>query len=118
MKIHQIAAICHAANSRYRLAIGEYPHAIWELEPESRRQHVLNGVKYALFDPVAGAADLHANWTKDLEKNGWTYGPVEKVAEKQHPCLVPYHELPEKQQVKDCMFVAIVRALEPLLEAE
>jgi hypothetical protein len=39
------------------------------------------------------------------------YGPVKDVVNKIHPCIRPYEELPEAQQKKDAMFIAVVRAL-------
>ena len=33
------------------------------------------------------------------------------VGAKQHPCLVPYDDLPESQRRKDTLFFAIVTAL-------
>lgn len=32
---------------------------------------------------------------------------------REHPLLVPYDELPDSQRVKDALFVAIVKALQP-----
>ena len=33
---------------------------------------------------------------------------------KTHPCLVPFAELPEGQQLKDALLVAIIQTLAPL----
>ena len=33
---------------------------------------------------------------------------------KTHPCLVPFDELPEGQQLKDVLLVAIIQTLAPL----
>ena len=33
--------------------------------------------------------------------DGWTYGPVRDDAKKQHPCLVPYADLPESEKDYD-----------------
>ena len=34
-------------------------------------------------------------------KDGWTHGPTRDDAKKQHPCLVPYGELPESEKEYD-----------------
>jgi len=36
---------------------------------------------------------------------------VKDPEKKQHPCFVPYDELPIQQRRKDALFVSIVRAL-------
>jgi hypothetical protein len=43
--------------------------------------------------------------------DGWTWGPEESVVFKQHPCLVPYEDLPVAEKRKDVLFQAIVKAL-------
>ncbi len=42
---------------------------------------------------------------------GWVWGPVKDPAQKQHPCIVPYLNLPIAQRRKDALFYAIVGAL-------
>jgi ryanodine receptor 2 len=32
---------------------------------------------------------------------GWTLGPHRDDAKQQHPCLVPYEELPEREKLVD-----------------
>jgi hypothetical protein len=48
---------------------------------------------------------------EDKIKDGWVYGETKDAEKKTHPCLVPFHELPEFQQKKDKLFCAIVDAL-------
>ena len=40
---------------------------------------------------------------EEMAKNvqGWTYGKKRDDVLKQHPCLVPYEELPEEEKVYD-----------------
>lgn len=47
------------------------------------------------------AKNVHDVWAAGRIKNGWTYGPVRNDANKQHPCLVPYEELPEDEKAYD-----------------
>jgi hypothetical protein len=48
-----------------------------------------------------------------LRADGWRYGEAKDEGAKTHPCPVPFAELPEDQQRKDALFVAIVQALAP-----
>ena len=41
---------------------------------------------------------------------GWKYGPVKDADKKEHPCFLPYHNLPLEQRMKDYLFGAIVAA--------
>lgn len=45
--------------------------------------------------------NVHEVWAKNRIKDGWTYGPVRDDAKKEHPCLVPYEELPERERDYD-----------------
>lgn len=47
------------------------------------------------------AKNVHEIWAETRIAQGWTYGPERNDAEKKHPCLVPYDELPEEEKVYD-----------------
>ena len=47
------------------------------------------------------AKNVHDVWAAGRMKEGWTYGPERNDAEKKHPCLVPYEELPEEEKAYD-----------------
>ena len=47
------------------------------------------------------AKNVHEIWAETRISQGWTYGPERNDAEKKHPCLVPYEELPEEEKVYD-----------------
>ena len=37
-------------------------------------------------------------------------GPVKDPEKKEHPCFLPYDELPLSQRIKDYLFTAVVEA--------
>lgn len=47
------------------------------------------------------AENTHDNWAAGRISEGWTYGPVRNDELKQHPCLIPYNELPESEKEYD-----------------
>lgn len=47
------------------------------------------------------AKNVHEVWSAGRIKDGWTYGEERNDAEKQHPCLIPYEELPEGEKEYD-----------------
>ena len=47
------------------------------------------------------AENVHDVWAQTRLAQGWTYGPERNDAEKKHPCLVSYSELPEEEKVYD-----------------
>jgi hypothetical protein len=47
------------------------------------------------------AENCHDVWARHRILDGWTYGPRRDDATKQHPCLVPYSELPESEKQYD-----------------
>ena len=47
------------------------------------------------------AENVHDTWAKGRMDDGWTHGPVRDDAKKQHPCLVPYADLPESDKAYD-----------------
>ena len=47
------------------------------------------------------AKNVHEVWAKNRIEQGWTYGEERNDVLKQHPCLVPYDELPEVEKAYD-----------------
>jgi RyR domain len=47
------------------------------------------------------AENTHEVWAAQRMADGWTYGPARDDADKKHPCLVPYGELPESEKAYD-----------------
>ncbi len=47
------------------------------------------------------ARNVHEEWAAGRIRDGWTYGEKRNDAEKKHPCLVPYEELPEEEKEYD-----------------
>lgn len=47
------------------------------------------------------AKNVHEVWAQTRISQGWTYGAERNDTLKQHPCLVPYEDLPEEERVYD-----------------
>lgn len=43
----------------------------------------------------------HDVWARQRLADGWRAGPVRNDDRKEHPCLVPYDELPESEKAYD-----------------
>lgn len=47
------------------------------------------------------ARNAHDVWAKERMRQGWVYGEVRNDAKKEHPCLIPYEDLPESEKIYD-----------------
>lgn len=47
------------------------------------------------------ARNVHEVWSANRIADGWSYGPERDDEKRQHPCLVPYEELPEREKDYD-----------------
>ena len=47
------------------------------------------------------AKNVHEVWAQSRMKQGWTYSEERSDILKQHPCLIPYEELPEVEKDYD-----------------
>jgi hypothetical protein len=47
------------------------------------------------------AKNVHEVWSQGRISDGWTYGKVRNDTLRQHPCLVPYEQLPESEKDYD-----------------
>jgi hypothetical protein len=107
----EIARVAHEVNRAYCQSIGDSSQAPWEQAPEWQRASAVNGVRFHLDNPDADPEASHANWLREKIADGWKVGPVKDPAIKEHPCCVPYGELPQEQRAKDYIFRAVVHAL-------
>ena len=47
------------------------------------------------------AKNVHEVWAQSRMEEGWTYGKERNDELKQHPCLIPYEDLPEEEKAYD-----------------
>src|SRR5690606_27748077 len=110
--------ICHEANAALCRGVGANSQPSWEDAPDWQRTSARNGVRFHLENPNASASASHDSWMKEKVDGGWVYGPVKDPAKREHPCIVPFGELPSEQQAKDHLFRGIVHALAPFVRIE
>ena len=114
--IMDVARVCHEANRALCEALGDHSQVEWVIAPEWQMDSAMNGVEFNLKNPEAPASASHDSWLAEKAAAGWKYGPIKDAEKKEHPCFVPYDQLPKDQQAKDHLFKAIVSALAPLVE--
>lgn len=105
-----IARTCHEANRFYCEGIGDNSQLPWHKAPAWQQDSAIAGVKFHYENPGAGSKGSHESWMKQKLEDGWVWGQVKDAEAKTHPCIMPYSQLPESQQVKDHIFVSICRA--------
>ena len=115
MNIEQIAEVAHETNMAYCHTIGDYSQTHWDLAQQWQKDSAIKGVKFQIENPDAEPSAQHEAWFLDKLDDGWKYGEVKDAEKKEHPCCVPYDELPAEQRVKDALFVGVVKALKILL---
>jgi len=108
--VEQIARVCHETNRAYCETIGDSSQKSWDEAGAWQRLSAIQGVEFALANPGAPASSQHDAWLADKLADGWDFGPVKDPAKKEHPCMVPYDELPHEQRMKDYLFNSIVAA--------
>lgn len=116
LSVEEVAAVCHEANRAFCEQLGDNSQMPWPLAPDWQRKSAVVGVEFNLANPEAPASASHDSWLAEKERDGWKYGPVKDAEKKEHPCYVPYEQLPKDQQAKDHLFKAVVAALAPLVD--
>ncbi len=111
-----IARICHNANKMLCETQGDFSQKEWSEAEQWQRDSAIKGVEFCLANPDAPASANHRSWLAEKQATGWKYGPVKDADKKEHPCFIPYDELPDAQKAKDHLFKAIVSSLAPFLE--
>ena len=110
-KINLIARVCHQANKAWCESEGDNSQKDWVEAEQWQRDSAINGVKFRLDNPEAAPSAQHDSWSAEKITDGWKYGRIKDANKKEHPCLVPFEQLPLFQQKKDKLFGAIVDTL-------
>lgn len=110
-EVVDIARICHEANRAYCITLGDHTQVPWDEAPQWQKDSAIDGVTHIKNNKDARPSASHENWLKMKEAEGWKYGPVKDAEKKEHPCFVPFGDLPKEQQMKDYIFTAIARAM-------
>ena len=109
--IERAAKAAHEANRAYCEAIGDLTQVAWDDAPEWQKKSAVAGVQFIERNPDASPEAQHMSWLAEKKADGWTYGDVKDPERKQHPCFMPYGDLPASQRVKDELFGTVVRAV-------
>ena len=115
MNVEEVAKICHEANKAYCETLDDDSQPSWEDAPQWQKDSAIEGVRFTVYHPDAPPSASHESWLKLKEKEGWKYGTEKNAEKKEHPCFVPYDELPQEQKIKDHLFQGIVKSLVPFL---
>jgi len=109
-----IASVVHDANRRWQIVTGDpWPSPLWEDAPDRQADGVISTVRAALADLEMTARQAHERWLAAMTADGWQLGRVKDEDAKTHPDLVGWDELPDSEQRKSMLLVAITRALRP-----
>ena len=109
--LNLIARMCHEVNKAWCEAHRDFTQPDGDNAPTWQKESCMDGVWFVINNPSAGDAAQHNNWMRQKEEDGWKYGPIKDADKKEHPCMVPFEQLPLEQQIKDRLFRATVLAI-------
>ncbi|HXG84770.1 MAG TPA: RyR domain-containing protein [Pyrinomonadaceae bacterium] len=115
MRVSDVARICHEANKALCESQNDNSQKPWVDAEPWQIDSAVKGVEFNLKNPDAPASASHDSWLEEKRATGWKYGSVKDADKKEHPCFVPYEELPDDQKAKDHLFKAIVCSLAPFV---
>ncbi|WP_336931461.1 RyR domain-containing protein [Acinetobacter bereziniae] len=118
MKTLAIAMICHSIYAAYCQSLGDDSQVAWDDTQETHKQSLIAGVEMHLANPQATPEQSHESWYQQKEAEGWTYGEFKDLEKKEHPCFLPYEELPLEQKAKDYLFRSTVHLMKDLPDVE
>lgn len=111
LKHSEIAHIAHEANKVYCESIGDDSQVGWDDAEDWQRESAINGVDNIANGEITTPQQSHENWLKEKQEDGWVWAAEKNPEAKEHPCFMPFDELPAQQQFKDHLFFTIVMRL-------
>lgn len=109
--VEMTARVCHEANRGFCLTQGDATQPAWDDAEDWQRDSSRIGARGVLSGEIVGPEESHESWLREKVATGWVYGAEKNPKAKEHPCMVPYAELPPFQRMKDHIFHGIVRAI-------
>lgn len=121
-----VEAAAHAAyeaNRAYCAAIGQLSRLSWadseKWRPwasalERQRSSARSRARVAISGNTPERS--HERWLAEKAAAGWKYGPTRNQKAKEHPCCVPYEDLPPEDKRKNRIYVAVVQSMISALE--
>jgi hypothetical protein len=110
-KVEMAAKAAHEVNREYCISLGDVSQPKWEDAPGWQKDSAIHGVEAIVQNPNQPPSASHDNWLAEKQAAGWKCGPVKDPDKKEHPCIVPYNDLPVDQRMKDTIFLAVVKGV-------
>ena len=106
-----IAQTVHEAMRAWAKANGQNDLPAWGRAPKWMKESTRASVQFVLDHPKAGAGAQHEQWMAQRQEQGWRFAETRDDTLKHHPMLIPFEALPDFEQKKDHLLIAIVKAL-------
>lgn len=112
-----ICRVAHEANAAFCRSIGDDSQPSWDQAPDWQKDSCKSGVEAIIGNPLLTPEESHQNWLAYKKNEGWVYGEVKDPSKKEHPCMVPYEDLPAEDKVKDYLFRNVVLSFLPFIKS-
>jgi hypothetical protein len=97
--LEEIAHVCHEVNRVMQTIQGDpAPSPPWDDASDLVKDTLINAVRMIRMN--YSSEEMHQEWLDRYTGQGWKWGPEKNSALRTHPCLIPYHELPDLQRHK------------------
>jgi hypothetical protein len=106
-----ISRVVFAAVAQLRHELGQSGGLGWEQLPEQTRLDIEARVRLINSHKVNNPAQMHDRWRDAMVKDGWTAGLIKDAANKKHPAICAFDELPIMEQAKYNLFWAVTQTL-------
>lgn len=114
LTVEQLAEICHEANRGYQAATGhDFISQPWATCPTISREATIAGVEQVMEGLTP--EECHHNWVALRREQGFLVGNNDHFAHT-HPNMVPYDQLPAREQQKNLLFAGVVNSLKHLVD--
>lgn len=109
--VRMAARIAHEVNRMWCESLGDMSQPSWEDAPDWQKDSAITGMTANMLNGTGSPEESHQSWLDHKRKDGWVWGPVKDAEVKEHPCMVPYDQLPPEQRKKDALFTTIAKAV-------
>jgi len=110
MNLDKICKVVHDVVKAYLDNCSKLRMFTWEDSPKYHKDSVKGVVSFLVDHPDCTCEEIHSEWCRFKNHEGWAYGERPNSIKMQHPWLIPIKELKPAEQRIPLIVKAVVAA--------
>ena len=112
----QTAELVNIVRNKLREFDGEQPSSPWSEKTDEQKLASAETIRHYAEDGGYGlmsAEEIHNEWIKKKQAEGWIYGPEFNFEAKTDPSMTVHWDLPYNEAIRDDLYTIFITIMDP-----